>query len=112
MIKDEFVTIIRKNLRRNDTPPDDGAVRPGQSYSIDLPAGDVEKFYRENVVIQCLDIRLPLTHQFCQEIQAFQRKFGMDTKALADVIISLGVIQLKKLLDSPLVEHADFDDRG
>lgn len=96
---DHYLQIKKALLRNSDGTPTDGLVHRGQSYHVDFPAED-----KENLLIRVLLLKLPLTHELCEEIGTFQKKYGLDTEATAQLIISLGVVQLRKLMDAPFIE--------
>lgn len=99
-VASRYLQVKKTALRGPDGTPVDGLLHPGQSYHVDIPAPD-----HENLVIQVLHLKLPLTHDFVEEIGRFQKKFGLDTEATAQLILSLGVLQLRKLMDSPLADE-------
>lgn len=98
-ISDQYLQIKKAALRNSDGTPTDGLVHPGQSYHVDFPAED-----KENLIMQVLHLKLPLTHEVCEQIGRFQKRYGLGTEATAQLILSFGVVQLVKFMDSPFVE--------
>lgn len=99
MVDSTWLQIKKGALRSKDGRPVDGLLHPGMDYHVDIPAAD-----KENLVVQVLHIKLPLTSERCEQFGLFQKHFGLGTEATAQLVVSLGIVQLFKMMESPFLE--------
>lgn len=94
-----WLQIKKTALRHADGTPTDGLVKRGQSYHVDIPGED-----KDNLIVQVLHIKIPMTHERIEQMGLFQKHFGLGTEATAQLIISLGIVQIFKMMESPFLE--------